>query len=64
MDMRSGTWNVRSLYRAGSHITVVKEISKYKLELVEVQEVRWVGGVTEPAAEYAYSMERGMIIMN
>jgi hypothetical protein len=27
MDMRFGTWNVRSLYRAGSHITVVKEMS-------------------------------------
>jgi hypothetical protein len=41
MDMRFGTWNVRSMYRAGSLVTVVNEVSKYKLDLVEVQEVRW-----------------------
>jgi hypothetical protein len=26
-------WNVRNLYRAGSHTTVAKELSKYKLDL-------------------------------
>jgi hypothetical protein len=41
MDMRFGTWNVRSLYRACSLMTVAKEILKYKLDLVGVQEVRW-----------------------
>jgi hypothetical protein len=29
MDMRFGTWNIRSLYRA-----VSKQLSKYKLDLV------------------------------
>jgi hypothetical protein len=29
--MRFGTWNVRSMYRAGSLITVAEEIPKYKL---------------------------------
>jgi hypothetical protein len=29
MDMRFGTWNVRSLYRAGSLRTVAEEFSKY-----------------------------------
>jgi hypothetical protein len=43
MNMRFGTWNVRSLYRAGSLVTVSKELSKYKLYSVEVQEVRWEG---------------------
>jgi hypothetical protein len=52
MDMRFGTWDVRSLYRAGSLMTVAKEISKYKLHLVGVQEVRWERGGTEPAGEY------------
>jgi hypothetical protein len=33
-------WNVRSSYRAGSSVTVSKELSKYKLHLVGVQEVR------------------------
>jgi hypothetical protein len=45
--MRFGMWNVRSLYRAGSLITVTKEISKYKLDSVGV-EVRWGKGGTEP----------------
>jgi hypothetical protein len=34
MDIRFDTWNVRSLYRAGSLITVAKEISTNKLDLV------------------------------
>jgi hypothetical protein len=32
------TWNVRSLYKAGSLVTVSKELSKYTLDLVGVQE--------------------------
>jgi hypothetical protein len=36
MDVRIGTWNVRSLYRADSLVTVSREISKYKLDLVGV----------------------------
>jgi hypothetical protein len=39
MNMRFGTWNVRSLYGAGSLMTVANEISKYKLDLVGVKEV-------------------------
>jgi hypothetical protein len=39
MDMRFGTWNVRSIYRAGSLRAVAEEISKYKLDLVGVQGV-------------------------
>jgi hypothetical protein len=41
MDMRSGTSNVQSLYRAGSLRAVAEEILKYKLDLAGVQEVRW-----------------------
>jgi hypothetical protein len=40
MDMRFGTWNVRTMYRAGSLRIVMEEITKYKLDLVGVQEVR------------------------
>jgi hypothetical protein len=39
-DMTFGTWNVRSLYRSGSLMTVVREFARYKLDLVGVQEVR------------------------
>jgi hypothetical protein len=38
MDMRFSTWNMQSLYRAGSLLTVSKELSKHKLDLVGVQE--------------------------
>jgi exonuclease III len=54
MDMRFGTWNVRSMYRAGSLRAVVEEILKYNLDLVGVQEVRWDGGGNEPAGEYIF----------
>jgi exonuclease III len=63
MDMRICTWNVRSMYRAGSLRAVVEDISKYRLDLVEVQEVRWDRGDTKAAGEY-FSVERGMRIMN
>jgi hypothetical protein len=43
MDMRFGLWNVRSLYREGSLMTVSRELARYKLDLVGVQEVRWEG---------------------
>jgi hypothetical protein len=52
MDMGLGMCNVKSMYMADSLMTVVKDISKYKLDLVEVQEVRWDRGGTEPAGEY------------
>jgi hypothetical protein len=59
MDMRFGTWNVRSLYRASSLMTVSRELAKYKLYLVGVQEVRWEGGGTEPAGEYTFFCVKG-----
>jgi len=37
MDMRFGTWNVRSLYTAGSMKTVASQFVKCKFNLVVVQ---------------------------
>jgi exonuclease III len=54
MDMRFGTWNVRSLYRSGYLKTVARELGKYKLDLVRVQEVRWDKGSTERAEDYTF----------
>jgi hypothetical protein len=59
MDMRFGTWNVRSLYRVGSLMTVSRELPRYKLDLVGVQEVRWEGSGTEPAGEYTFFCGKG-----
>jgi len=39
--MRFGTWNVWGLYRAGSLTGAARESARYKLDLVDVQEVRW-----------------------
>jgi exonuclease III len=59
MDMRLGTWNVKSLYRAGSPKTIAKRLSKYKADLVVVQEGRWDRGGTEPAGEYTFFYGKG-----
>jgi hypothetical protein len=57
MDTKFGMWNVRSLYRAGSLMTVAKEMSKF--DLVGVQEVRWDRCGTEPAGEYTFFYGKG-----
>jgi exonuclease III len=59
MDMRFGTWNVRSLYRVGSLKTVPRELARCKLDLLGVQEVRWEGGCTEPAGNYTFFYGKG-----
>jgi hypothetical protein len=45
--MRFGTWNVRSMYRAGFLMTVSREPASYRFHLVGVQEVRWEGNSKE-----------------
>jgi hypothetical protein len=64
MDMRFGTCNVRSIYRAGLLRVVGEEISKYKLDLVGIQEVRWDEVTLNQQANIHLSMENGMKIMN
>ena len=49
-DMRFGTWNVRSLYRAG----ISRELGRYKVDLVGVQEVRWDKGGKVRAGDYNF----------
>jgi exonuclease III len=49
--MRFGTWNVRSLYRSGSLTAAARELARYKLDLVGVQEVRWNKGDTVRARD-------------
>jgi exonuclease III len=61
MDMRFGTWNIRSLYRSGSLKTVARELGKYKLDLLGVQEVRWDKGGTERAEDYTLFYGEGYV---
>jgi hypothetical protein len=56
IHMRFGTWNIRSLYRAGSLKRVARELGKCKLDLVGVQQVRWDKSGTERAQDYTFSM--------
>jgi hypothetical protein len=63
MEMRLGLWNVKSLYRAGSLMTVSRELLRY---------VRFSGRGCRKSDGRAvallenthFSMERGMKIMN
>ena len=52
--MRFDTWNVRSLYRAGSLTKAAKELARYKLDLVGVQEVMWDKGGKVRAGNYIF----------
>jgi hypothetical protein len=58
VNIRFGTWNVRSFNRAGLLMTVAKEILKYKLDLARVQEVRWDRGCTKPTGKYTFFLWR------
>ena len=40
-ELRFVTWNDRSMYRAGSLTAAAKELARYKLDLVDVKEVKW-----------------------
>jgi hypothetical protein len=40
-------------------MTVSRELAKYKLDLVGVQEVRWKGRGTETAGEYTFFYGKG-----
>jgi hypothetical protein len=64
MEVRFGTWNVNSTYREGSLMTISRELSRYKYNLVGVHEVRWESSGTAPAGQYTYFMEIGMRTMN
>jgi hypothetical protein len=40
-------------------MTVSRELSRYRLDLVGMQEVRWEGSGTTPAGEYAFFSGKG-----
>jgi hypothetical protein len=61
--MRLGTWNVRSLYRSGS-FTTAREWVRYKLDLMDVQEVRWDKWGTVRKGDCNFSGEKKVISSN
>jgi hypothetical protein len=58
-DILLGTCNVRSLYRAGSLMAGARELARYKLDLVGVQEVRWDKEGTVKVGEYSFFYGKG-----
>ena len=58
-DILLGTWNFRSLYRAGSLKVVARELARYKLDLVGIQEVRWDKGSIVRAEDYNFFYGKG-----
>jgi hypothetical protein len=56
--VRFGTRNVRSLYNSDSLTTAARELARYKLDLMGVQEVRWVKGGTVRAEAYIFLRKR------
>jgi len=52
--MRFGTWDVRSLYRAGSLKTAASEVAKCNLHLVAVQEFRWDDVGSQPVDDFIF----------
>jgi len=57
--MRFGTWNVRGLCRVASLKIVATELTKCKLDLLSVQEVRWDNDGSEPADDSVYLYGNG-----
>ena len=54
---------IRSLYGAGSFKAAARELLRYKLDVVSVQEVRWGKGVTLRARDYDIFYWKGMKII-
>ena len=57
--MRFGTWNFGSLYRAGSLTAAARELAKYALDFVGVQEVRWDKGGRVRAGDFYFFYGKG-----
>jgi len=57
--MKLGTWNVRRLYRAGSIKAAARELGRYNLDVVDVQEVRWDKGGTIREGDYDFFYGKG-----
>jgi len=58
-EMKLGTWNVRCLYRAGSLEATSRELGRYQLDVVGVQEVRWDKGGTVREGDYDFFYGKG-----
>jgi hypothetical protein len=58
-DILLGMWKVRSLYRAGSLRAAVRELARYKKDVVGVKEVMWYKGGTVQAGDCNFFYLKG-----
>ena len=58
-DILLVTWIVRRLYGVGALMAAARELARYKLDLVGVQEVRWEKAGTVKAGEYSFFYGKG-----
>jgi hypothetical protein len=42
MDLRIGTWNMRTVYKAGN-LRAPTQLDSYRLHIVAIQETKWMG---------------------
>ena len=54
------TCDVRSLYGAGSLTAAARELARYELGLLRVQQINWGKGGTVRAGDLGYSKSRGL----
>jgi exonuclease III len=57
MCLKLSTWNVSSLYSAGS-LRAARELARYKLDFVGVDEVRWDKGGTTRAGDCIFLRQK------
>ena len=53
------TWHVRGLYKAGSLSKLARELVRYNVDLVGVQEVKWYRWGTLRAGDYIFFYGKG-----
>jgi hypothetical protein len=63
-DRLLGTLNFRRPYRARSLMAAARELARYKLDLVGVQEVRWDKEGTVKVGDYSSSMGKKIKIIS
>jgi hypothetical protein len=56
--MRFGVWNVRKLYRSGSHTKAARELARYKLDLGGCRRLGGGKRSTVRAADYIFLWKR------
>jgi exonuclease III len=43
MNLRIGTWNTSTLYRIGALRSLLETVDSYRIDILALQEMRWVG---------------------